>query len=76
MSNNAGLKSVPPGAEGLTFTIIVAPNGEINIHGPLHDKVLCYGLLEIARDLVKDFKPQQVVVPKLVLPTNMKGDVR
>jgi hypothetical protein len=28
--------------------------GQISVGGPIHDKVLCYGLLEAAKDAVRD----------------------
>lgn len=40
----------------VTLTISITQDGKINVIGPLHDKVLCYGLLEAARDVVRDFK--------------------
>lgn len=50
-------------------------NGGVNIHGPLHDKILCLGLLEIAKDLVKSYKPDgsQIVKPLLVIPSDVIG---
>jgi hypothetical protein len=41
-------------APGIELVIRVTPEGQINVTGPLHNKSLCYGLLECARDIVKD----------------------
>jgi len=30
--------------------------GGITVNGPLEDKILCYGLLEYAKEVVRDFK--------------------
>lgn len=77
MNNNGkeGLKDLVAGPQppAVVITITMSTRGEININGPLHDKVLCYGLLGIAHDLVRDFKPQQLVVPQLIIPSNLKG---
>lgn len=29
----------------------------VEVHGPIADKVLCYGMLEMAKDAIRDFKP-------------------
>lgn len=38
----------------VTLAITMGPQG-IKVTGPLHDKMLCYALLEIGRDSVKDY---------------------
>ena len=49
--------------ERVTVTIVLEPDGKVNVNGPLGDKVLMYGLLGIAHDLVKDFKPPSIATP-------------
>ncbi len=44
---------------------------KINISGPLENKVLCYGLLEMGKDLVRDYKVKLVITPSLVPPTTV-----
>ncbi len=77
MNEKAKLEVVKGGVEeqqpSIQIIISMFPNGQINVNGPIHDKILCYGLLEIARDIVKDYKPQQVIVPQIVLPPNLRG---
>ena len=34
--------------------ISISASGDINVSGPIADKLLCYGLLGIAKDLIKD----------------------
>jgi hypothetical protein len=34
----------------------------VQVFGPLWDKVLCYGLLEVAKDAIRDYKPPQIEV--------------
>jgi hypothetical protein len=45
-----------------TLTISVVPGEPPTVTGPLEDRMLCYALLEIARDVVKDFKPSEIVM--------------
>ncbi len=43
--------------------VITLKNGQQpTIEGPLHNKVLCYGLLGVAWKMVDDYKPQKVEV--------------
>ena len=39
-----------------TMTIVMQPNGSVNLTAPFQNKILCYGLLEIARDIVRDYQ--------------------
>lgn len=58
----------------ITLTITMVPGQPPNITGPLQDKMLCYALLEIARDAVKDYKAPAIEVaaalPPQLLRTN------
>lgn len=45
------------------LTIILHPNGNVDVNGPLQDKILCYGLLEIAKDLIRNYKPGAILKP-------------
>lgn len=36
-----------------TLTITLNAAGEIGLQGPIGDRLLCYGLLEIAKDLIR-----------------------
>jgi hypothetical protein len=79
MNNNEGegLKMVAPQARpAVQITIVMESNGQINVNGPLNDKVLCYGLLEVAKDIVRTFKPQQVVIPQILVPPDLRGGGR
>lgn len=51
------------------LTITFNPDGTVQVRGPLNNKVLCYGMLEAARDAVRDFEPQNhlVAAPASVL---------
>jgi hypothetical protein len=58
----------------VSISINVTEDGKVGMTGPLHDKVVCYGLLEVARDIVRDFKGQApgLIIPTLVSPSNVK----
>lgn len=61
--------SAPP--EPFVLTLTFSPQtGEVHIAGPLHDKVLCYGILEAGKDAVRRFDPRKAVgrPAGLVLP--------
>jgi len=38
----------------IQLTITVDDNGRPNVSGPIHDKLLCYGLLEIAKETIAE----------------------
>lgn len=42
------------------LVIEFVPGQGVRIAGPIQDKMLCYGLLEMARDAIRDFKPPAV----------------
>jgi hypothetical protein len=39
--------------------ITLDETGKINVAGPIDDPILAYGLLECARDAIRDFNDQQ-----------------
>lgn len=48
--------------------IIDYEDGRINISGPINDKVLCFGLLEAAKDAVRDYVAKnQIIAPHPLL---------
>lgn len=51
--------------------ITMGPNG-VNVQGPLNDKLLCYGLLEVARDMIQSHKPEQ---PGIVIASRIPAMV-
>lgn len=57
-----------------TQIVIELDEKGVKVAAPLHDKVLCYGLLEIAKDVVRGHQqetqrivapPQDLVIPRL-----------
>ena len=41
-----------------TMTITVDSLGNVQCNGPIQNRMLCYGMLEIARDIVWDYAQQ------------------
>ncbi len=50
------------------LTIILHPDGRVSVEGPIKDKILCYGMLEMARQAVHEYKiAGKIVAPKIPL---------
>lgn len=57
----------------ITLTIVVEENGQVGVNGPIHDKVLCYGLLEIGRQAIQAYDPgQRIVTPAGKAPVKLE----
>jgi hypothetical protein len=52
----------------VVLTITYTPDGNVNVNGPIANKVLCYGMLELAKDAIRRYNPNRVVQPSLVMP--------
>jgi hypothetical protein len=50
--------------------LITFSNGEVNVQGPLGEKLLCYGLLEMAKDAIRKHEETaaRLVQPATVVP--------
>lgn len=61
-----------PGIEGIVLELVLHPNGNVSITGPIQNKVLCYGILEAARDAVLEWHHAQLAArkPVVVAPAN------
>ena len=59
----------------ITLKIELDEQGQISISGPIHDKILCYGLLESAKDAVREHVAKEakktILAPHPLL--NLKG---
>lgn len=42
------------------IVITLDARGNIGLNGPLHDKILCLGMLELARKAVLDYQPAAI----------------
>lgn len=51
----------------LHLTIKMTPDGQISVEGPLENKILCLGLLEIAKSTVMNHKVEEhrIAIPQL-----------
>ena len=59
----------------ITLKIELEENGSISISGPIHDKILCYGLLESAKDAVREHVAKEAT-KRIIAPhplMNIKG---
>jgi hypothetical protein len=54
MNEPAAPQPANPSTPRVELVIRIAPNGQLQVSGPLHDKMTCYALLENARDSIKD----------------------
>jgi len=48
---------------GMKISVIIDEQGGASVEGPLQNKVLCYGLLHVGFDIVRDHKAGPVVRP-------------
>jgi hypothetical protein len=37
--------------------------GQVSVDGPVEQKLLCFGLLELAKDAVRNFVPSPIIQP-------------
>ncbi len=67
-----------PGANGnerplVTMTVTFDPQtGNVNVNGPIQDKIFCYGVLELAKDAIRRYNPNRIVAPALELPPEFR----
>lgn len=47
----------------IKIVITLRTDGSLNVNGPLVSKLLCYGMLEQARDVVRNFEEPKLVQP-------------
>lgn len=55
------------------IVIALEDNGSVSVQGPLHEKVVMFGLLEAAKDAVRSWKPQ-TVIPASSIPDVSNGN--
>lgn len=51
--------------------IRLTPTGQVTVTGPIEQRLLCYGLLQVARDVIAGHQPaeQRIVAPVPMMPT-------
>lgn len=55
----------------ITLTITQTADGTVSVNGPIQNRPLCYAMLELARDCIKDFNDRAAkspIVPASVMP--------
>jgi len=55
----------------IKITVRLDETGNISVDGPLDNKILCYGLLEAAKDAIKAFEPKKIIQPVMKIVGNM-----
>lgn len=53
--------------------------GQLQVGGPINDKILCYGLLERAKDMVRDFDATKAASSPIIIANriaNLNGGVK
>lgn len=58
----------PKPQPGIVLSITQLPNGQISVTGPLGNTLLCYGMLESAKDVVRKFNVDKAQAQRIVLP--------
>lgn len=48
----------------MKFEIVVSMDekGNVSVNGPIENKIVCYGMLEVARQAVEKFNPQKKTI--------------
>jgi hypothetical protein len=52
----------------MKIIITVSPEGNISVEGPLQNKIVMFGILEAAKDAVKNYDPTKVQLIQPVGP--------
>ena len=48
----------------MELKIVMDNKGSIQVEGPIHDRLLCYGLLEAAKDAIRVYEPGKIMLAK------------
>ena len=58
------------------LTIILSPNGKVQVEGPVDQVMLCYGLLDVAKDVIRMHAQQKAESSIVPLHTLLPGNGR
>ena len=65
------------GNNTVKLQITLSPNGGVSVTGPIDNAMLCYGLLEAAKDVIRAHVQKKaespIVMPVLRMPGNGRG---
>lgn len=70
--NNGSIPPPTPTSPVITLTITLDATGNVNVNGPVHDLILCYGLLGRAHDAIKDWNDKQRASGLVLVPPGTK----
>ncbi|MFB3926749.1 MAG: hypothetical protein ACE14T_11915 [Syntrophales bacterium] len=59
------------------ITIRYFKNGQVTLEAPMDDKILCYGLLEMAKQIIAnhEIKKSDILIPEPVIdPNRLRGN--
>lgn len=62
-----------------TLTITLNDNGSINVSGPLTNKLICWGMLVAAQDLIRTYEPAEkplIEIPSFVPPPDVQAQMK
>jgi len=63
-------------AQQLKLEIVLNESGNITVNGPLTNKLICYGMLTAAQQVIQDYDPAKkslIEVPDFVPPTDFRA---
>jgi hypothetical protein len=66
MDDSIGPRRAHPNA-GCKMTIEIQPDGSVAVSGPLGSKMICYGMLEAAKDAVREYVDENKRIVKAPL---------
>ena len=57
------------------LTITIDRNGQVRVEGPINDSILCFGLMEAAKDVIRHYISEKrtqsrITVPTFIMPQN------
>jgi len=59
----------------MRIALTIDENGKPNLEGPIDNKVLCYGLLELAKDVLNEYhrnkQKNRIEIPRIELPNGL-----
>jgi hypothetical protein len=62
-----------PQVTGAVINIILHPGGRLQVNGPVHDKLLCFGMLEAAKQaIIESHVPVAESLPHFLTPREPK----
>jgi hypothetical protein len=51
-------QAIPAGS--VKLSIVLDSQGNVTVSGPIQDRLLCYGMMESAKDIIRSWKPSVI----------------